>query len=310
MRTSRGGNDFSMIDVCLLGNGGMMPLPDRPLSAVAFRVGSENVLFDCGEGTQVNWRASEFSYPSLGTILISHAHADHIAGLPGILFQLSFSGRTEPVTIYGPQWTLEAVHSLATIVGQLPFELQIVKLEGGETFNIGPDMQVSTLILEHRMPCLGYVIDVPRAPRFNPDRARELGVPMEHWKQLQDGYPVGEVSPEDVTGPPRRGLRLSLITDTRYFDGLVPFVEESDLLVCEAMFAEDEDTERACQRGHMTFAQATRLARDARVSKVWLTHFSPKVEYPEQYLERMRRIFPGVEIGTPGLKTTLAFVDE
>lgn len=299
-----------MIDVCLLGNGGMMPLPGGPLSATLFRVGSQTVLFDCGEGTQVNWRSSDLAYRPTSTILLSHLHADHVAGLPGVLFQIAFSGRTEPLTIYGPERTAEVVSNLLSIVGRLPFELRIGELAGGETFSLNGDMLVSTLRLTHRSPCIGYTVDVPRAPRFNPERATELGVPVEHWKRLQDGETVDGISPDAVCGPTRRGLKLALITDTSDFDELVPFVSGSDLLVCEAMFADNADLERARERGHMTFSQTATLAANANVRRLWLTHFSPRVENPESHAGRVRAIFPETEIGRRGLKTTLAFDEE
>lgn len=299
-----------MLDVCLLGHGGMMPLPERPLSAVAFRVGSETVLFDCGEGTQVNWRKSDFNIRQLGTILLSHLHADHIAGLPGILFQIAFSDRSEPVTIVGPERTTEVVQHLLAIVGRLPFELRVAETTGGQSFEISEDLKITTLDLVHRVACLGYRIDIPRAPRFDSERARELGVPMDDWKLLQNGVPVGDFTPEQVTGPPREGIRMSLITDTSWFDGIAPFVAGSELLVCEAMFASDEDEERAHQRGHMTFRQTASIARDGNVDELWMTHFSPMVEFPEQHLEIAASVFPNARIGYPGMKTTIAFPDE
>jgi len=299
-----------VLNVCLLGTGGMMPLPDRPLSATVFKVGSDTVLFDCGEGTQVTWRLSGFGFRPTSTILLSHVHADHVAGLPGILFQIAFSGRTEPVTIYGPRRTTEIVTHLVSIVGYLPFELQVVEVEGGDSFAIGDEMLVSTHLLQHRMPCLGYVIDVPRAARFDSERARELEVPQEHWKALQTGSAVGDITPEMVSGPPRPGLRLGLITDTSYLESIAGFVKNSDLLICEAMFAEDADEERASERGHLTFRQAATIARDAGAGELWLTHFSPMVEEPERYLDKTRRVFTNTCIGFPGMKKILAFKDE
>lgn len=299
-----------MLDVCLLGHGGMMPLPDRPLSAVAFRVGSENVLFDCGEGTQVNWRQSGFNYRQLGTILLSHLHADHIAGLPGIMFQLAFSDRTDPVTIVGPERTAEIVQHLLAIVGRLPFELRIAEVSGGQSFDISEDLKISTLDLVHRIPCLGYRIDIPRDPRFYPEKAQALGVHMEDWKCLQRGESVGDVTPEQVTGPPRQGIRLGLITDTSWFDGIAPFIAGSDLLICEAMFASNDDEERARQRGHMTFRQAASIARDGNAGELWMTHFSPMVEFPEEHLHLATSVFPNARVGFPGMKTTIAFPDE
>lgn len=287
-----------------------MPLPNRPLSAVAFRVGSEAVLFDCGEGTQVNWRMSDFSFRQIGTILLSHLHADHVAGLPGVLFQIAFSGRSEPLTIYGPERTAEIVGHLVSIVGWLPYELRVVELEGGQHFNIGESIRVSTLPLVHRATCIGYVIDIPRAPRFDPERARALGVEMEHWKSLQRGESVDQVTPDQVSGPPRRGIRLGLITDTSWFEGIAPFVHGSDLLISEAMFSDDEDAERGRERGHMTFRQAATIARDAQVQELWLTHFSPMVEHPEEHRPRAANVFPATKIGKPGLKKTIAFPEE
>jgi ribonuclease Z len=296
-----------MIDVCLLGIGGMMPLPDRPLSACLVRSGGESILWDCGEGTQVNWRLSGWPFRPTGTILLSHLHADHVAGLPGILFQISHAGRREPVTIYGPGRTYEIVMHLFSIVGRTPFDLHVVELEGGESIPLAGGFQLSTLMAQHHVPCLSYRLDLPRAPRFEPDRAREMGVPMFAWTRLQRGESVDGVRPEDVMGPPRKGLRVSLVTDTSYFDGLAPFVEGSDLLVCEAMYGLDEYADRAEQRGHMTARQAAQLAARARVRSLWLTHFSPSVEDLEELGAVAREEFFDTDVGTPGLRTTLSF---
>ncbi|CAN5808737.1 ribonuclease Z [soil metagenome] len=296
-----------MIEVCLLGCGGMMPLPDRPLSATAIRIGGQVILFDCGEGTQVSWRASSFSYRALGTILISHVHADHIAGLPGILFQIAFAGREEPVRIIGPEGLVQVVDGLMRIVGGLPFDLQIEELDGGESLPLVGETVLSTRTLQHRRTCLGYVIDLPRAPEFLPGRAEALGVPVEHWKTLQQGGAVDDIGPESVTGPPRRGLRLSLISDTALFDALASFVAGSDLLICESTYVLDEDEDRARERGHLTMRQATQLATEANVERLWLTHFSPKVENPELHAPAAVALFPGTEIGRSGLSIELNF---
>ena len=296
-----------MIEICLLGSGGMMPLPDRPLSSAAIRINGEVILFDCGEGTQVAWRASRFSYFRLGTILISHVHADHIAGLPGILFQIAFAGREEPVRIIGPEGLVPTVEALLTLVGGLPFELQLQVLEGGETIPLVNGATLSTLLLHHRRACLGYVIDLPRAPEFLPERARALGVPVDRWTELQRGEAIGSVQPEDVTGPPREGLRLALVTDTASFPGLSHFVAGSDLLICESTFVLDEDEERARERGHMTMRQAAQLASAGEVKRLWLTHFSPKVEEPLAHAEFARALFSNAEIGRSGLCTELSY---
>lgn len=299
-----------MIDVCLLGLGGMMPLPGRPLSACLLRIGGETVLFDCGEGTQVNWRASGWPFRPTGTILLSHYHADHIAGLPGVLFQIAHAGRSDPVTIYGPSGTHEIASHLVTIVGRLPYELRVVEFAGGETVELFEGVTLSTLSTRHRLPCLAFRLDLARAPRFDPERARELGVPQADWKRLQSGEAVGAVQPTAVTGPPRRGLRVALVTDTSTFDELVPFVAESDLLLSESMYAEDEAEERAEQRGHMTAGQAASIAARANVRRLWLTHLSPAVADPQSVEEVARRTFAEAYLGPVGETFTLRFDDE
>jgi ribonuclease Z len=299
-----------VIDLCLLGNGGMMPLPDRPLSATLIRSGSETILFDCGENTQVNWRRSGFAYRTTSTILLSHLHADHVAGLPGVLFQIAHSGRTEPVTIYGPEHTYEIAGHLTAIVGRLPYELRVVELPGGESLEIPAGFTLSTLSLQHRIPCLGYRLDLPRAPRFDPERATALGVPISDWSRLQQGETVNDVTPNQVLGPRRRGLRVALITDTSLFDGLLQFVSDSDILVCESMYADDADADRARERGHLTARQSARLAAEANVRHLWLTHFSPSVENLDAISTFAHQEFPTAITGTPGLAMTLAYDDE
>lgn len=296
-----------MLEVCLLGNGGMMPLPGRPLSACLLRSGSETILFDCGEGTQVNWRVSGWAYRPTGGILLSHVHADHVAGLPGVLFQIAHAGRQEPVTIYGPERTHDIVSHLAAIVGRLPYELRVAELQGGETVMLPGGLLLDTIATRHRMPSLAYRVDLTRGRRFHPERARELGVPLADWRRLQAGERVGNIQPDDVLGPPRRGLRVSLVTDTSYFDGLTSFVADSDLLVCEAMYADDADLDKAQQRGHMVAGQAAQLAREARVRRLWLTHVSPSVGDLTTVSARARRDFSCVELGTPGLVAALRF---
>lgn len=299
-----------MIDLCLLGLGGMMPLPDRPLSACLLRIGGETILFDCGEGTQVNWRASGWPFRPTGTILLSHCHADHIAGLPGILFQISHSGRKDPVTIYGPTGTHAIVSQLVSIVGRLPYELHVNEIDGGEQFDLLAGVTLSTLATRHRMPCLAFRVDLSRAPRFDPERAKRLDVPMYDWKRLQAGETVGEIRPDQVTGPPRRGLRVALVTDTSAFDELIPFVADSDLLLCESMYAEDTAEERAEQRGHMTAGQAAHIAAAANVRHLWLTHLSPAVSDPRTVERVARRIYPTAQLGPVGETVTLRFDDE
>ncbi len=299
-----------MIDVCLIGTGAMMPLPNRPLAAALIRIGGEVILFDCGENTQVNWRVSNFSFRACGTILLSHLHADHVAGIPGILYQIMFSNRTEPLTIVGPPGTHDVVSALAVIVGRPAFEVRIIEIDGATEMSLLDNLTLRTLELDHRIPCLGYRLDLARQPRFDPQKARALGVPVEHWSVLQRGEAVDGFSPDDVLGEPRRGLSVSLIGDTRLVDGMEHFVRESDLLISEATYLDESLVDEALKRGHMTLKQAADVARAANVGVAWFTHFSPRTECPSRYQPVAESYFAHAKIGFPGLKTTLSFDDK
>lgn len=299
-----------MLDVCLLGHGGVMPLPERPLSTLLVRFGSDILLFDCGEGTQVNWRASGWSMHDCSTIILTHLHADHVLGLPGLLYALANAGRTDAVTILAPQGSAERLQAFLSIVGRLPFELFLRECAPGEQLPLAADLTLTTCAAVHQMPCLAYRLDITRHPRFDADRARALHVPLEAWSFLQRGEPAAGFTPDQVRGPARRGLRLTFITDSSTTPELAAFAHDSDLLVCEAMYASDDDAHKARQRGHMTARQAAALARDAAARQLWLTHVSPSVEDPEDVARMARAIYPAAIAGTPGLRTLLHFSEE
>ncbi|MER3437879.1 MAG: ribonuclease Z [Chloroflexota bacterium] len=300
-----------MIDVLLLGTGGMMPLPNRWLSALLVRSGGELALFDCGEGTQIPWRIYGWGFRRLSVICLSHWHADHVAGLPGLLHAVANAGRTEPLRIYGPPETRRVVSGLRQIAPVLPYPVEVIELEGGESFALPGGCRASTLWGEHHVPCLAYRVDRPRAPRFDAGRATELRVPVRLWRKLQLGEAVrwegGYAEPAQVLGPPRRGIAFAYVTDTRPVPELVPFVADVDLLVCEGTYGSSDDLPKAIQHQHMTFAEAATLAREAGAGQLWLTHFSPSLDAPEEFLDEAATIFPHVTIGRSGLTTTLSF---
>ncbi len=299
-----------MLDVCLLGNGGVMPLPDRPLSALLVRIGGDTMLFDCGEGTQVNWRTTGWSMHDCSTIFLTHLHADHVVGLPGLLYALANAGRTKAVTVYAPQGSVERLQAFLSIVGRLPFELFLRECSPNEQIQLSDDLTLTTCAAVHHVPCLAYRLDIARHPRFDAVRARALGVPQEAWSVLQRGDAAAGFTPDQVRGPARRGLRLTYITDSSTTAELTAFAHDSDLLVCEAMYASDVDTGKAQQRGHMTARQAATLARDANARRLWLTHVSPSVEDPQDVVRMARTIYPEAIGGTRGLRALLHFTDD
>jgi ribonuclease Z len=303
-----------MIDVALIGTGGMMPLPGRWLSALLLRISGDLILFDCGEGTQIAMRQTGWGFRRLGMICISHTHADHIAGLPGLLHAVANAGRTEPLDLFGPVGIGSAVAGLRVIAPYLPYDVRVRELEGGEAAVMSRGATLRVTSGAHSLPVLAYRIDLPRGRRFLTERATLLGVPLDLWRRLQAGetvsWPGGNVSPDDVLGPHRSGLAVGYVTDTRPTSEIARLVAGVDLLVCEGTYGSDEEQAKAEARGHMTFRDAATLARDAGVGRLWLTHFSPALERPEAFAEIASATFPRTTVGQDGLTTSLTFEDD
>lgn len=300
----------------------MQPLPGRRLSAVLVRAGSSHILIDCGEGTQVAIRERGWGLGAIDAILLTHMHGDHVLGLPGLLLTLANAQRTpdQPLLIYGPEPLLPVLQALLIVAPRLPFPVQTRVLAGGELFPLPgyPGLTGSCAALVHDIPCLAYAISLPRAPRFDAERARALGVPVSSWRVLQRGETVevegNAVTPDQVMGSPRRGLRLLLATDTSPTSALTDFVRDegrgADLLICDAMYGSDADKPTRWEAAHLTFAEAAATARDGLARELWLTHFSPALAHPYDYLEQATEIFPATKVGEDGMTTTLSFRDE
>jgi ribonuclease Z len=303
-----------MIDVVLLGTGGMMPLPGRWLSSLLMRANGELTLFDCGEGTQIAWRAAGWSFRRLGAICISHTHADHIGGLPGLLHTVANTGRTEPIDLFGPPGTVDVVRGLRSIAPTLPYELHVTELLGGAEFALPGGLVGTCVAGEHGLPVLAYRADLHRQPAFQPERARQLGIPVPLWNRLQARRAVswegGSAKPAAVLGPARRGLGIAYVTDTRPIPDLIRLAADVDLLVCEGTYGSDEDLPKAIRNQHMTFREAATLARDARAGQLWLTHFSPALEDPEACASLATGVFPATTVGHDGLIARFVFPRE
>ena len=297
-----------MIDVCLLGTGGMMPLPDRALTSLYVRSSGRVVLIDCGEGTQTAIRRASLRFKPIEAILITHFHADHISGLPGLLLTMGNEGRTEDLHMYGPVGLEKVVNSLRIIVGELPFEIVFHELETGKRAAFScAGLEGAAFALDHGMPCFGYTLELKRPGRFDPVRAKERGIPVTLWSRLQKGESLDGYVPEDVLGEPRRGLRLLYATDSRPVDEMTQLGRNADLLILEGMFGQPEKLERAKEARHMLMQEAAGIASEAQPKQLWLTHFSPANPEPETYLEEVQEIFPNTVIGTDGLYTQLRF---
>lgn len=297
-----------MLTVTLLGTGGTQPLPERALAALAVSVGGGTVLLDCGEGTQTALRRWGVSAYRLHTVLLTHYHGDHILGLPGLLQTLSSLGRTAPLTVVGPAG-LEAVAApMAALAGPLPFAVHW-RQAGQEPFAAGP-LTVTPFPLEHRVPCCGYALTLPRAGRFDPGRARAAGIPVALWSRLQAGQTVEGFTPDQVLGPPRRGLKVVYATDTRPCPAVTEAAREADLLCMDATYADDTDLDKAKLYGHATCQETGALAAEAGVRRLWLTHYSAAVTDLAPGLAAAQRAYPDAVAGTDGMRLELDFDKE
>ncbi|MBA2276362.1 MAG: ribonuclease Z [Chloroflexia bacterium] len=300
-----------MIDLLLLGTGAMVPLPNRWLSCLLVRAGGSLILFDCGEGTQVVWRRFGWGFKRLAAICLTHQHADHVAGLPGLLHTVSNAGRTEPLDIFGPTGTAAVIAGLRVIAPVLPFDVRVHELEPGASFALPDGLRGNVVAGAHSIPVLAYRVERPRAPAFDPAAARALGVPTSAWSALQHGEPVAfegrQVRPEDVLGLPRQGVAFAFVTDTRPVPAHLDVANGVDLLICEGTYGPSAKIETAIRNGHMTFAEAATIARDADAGELWLTHFGTGMPRPDEFIGEATAVFPRTRIGRTGLAASLTF---
>lgn len=302
-----------MLDVCLLGSGGMMPLPHRYLTALLTRFNGSSLLIDCGEGTQIAMKEKGWSFKPVDVICFTHYHGDHISGLPGLLLTMGNADRTEPLTMIGPKGLERVVGCLRVIAPELPFPIVYREITGAEqTFEMN-GYRLKAFRVNHNVLCYGYTLEIDRAGKFDPARAREQDIPLQYWSRLQAGVTIedgGRVfTPDMVLGPPRKGIKLTYTTDTRPTDSIRRNAAGSDLFICEGMYGEKEKAAKAVEYKHMTFYEAAALAKDAKVKEMWLTHYSPSLIRPEQYMDDVRRIFPAARAGKDGMTTELTFED-
>ena len=300
-----------MLDICMLGTCGMMPLPGRWLSCMLLRNGSTLTLFDCGEGTQIPWKSLGWGFRQLGAICFTHMHADHVAGLPGVLFMVAHAGRTEPLDIYGPPGTAYVIEGLRRIAAEMPYPIQIHELKSGEQFALPGGLQGSCAAASHGVPCLAYRAELLRKPAFQVEQAQALGLPVQLWSRLQHGealeYNGQIITPQQVLGPPRRGISLAFITDTRPTKALSEFARDVDLLICESMYDDPGDLVLARANSHMLAEESAGIAQAAGAQALLLTHFSPKIVDTSLAERAARQIFANSRAARDGMVITLDY---
>lgn len=274
------------LEVFVLGTGGMMPLPHRFLTSVLVRRDGDLLLFDCGEGTQVALRSLNLRWKKISSIFISHTHADHVTGLPGILMLSSQVDRDEPLYIYGPPKIKDYIESSKKVLEMyINYPIIVKEIEDptvASTIVTNENYSITTIPLDHTKPCVGYVLQEHNRPgEFFPKKAIELGVPVGPlFSRLQKGEDITledgrVVTPSDVMGPPRKGRKFGFITDTKYHQEYSLFVKESDLLICEGMFTKEMEEDAAIKK-HMSASQAAKIGKAAGVKKLGLIHYSPR----------------------------------
>lgn len=303
-----------MLDICLLGTGGMMPLPYRWLTSMMARCDGSSLLIDCGEGTQIALKEKGWSPKPIDIICFTHYHADHISGLPGLLLTMGNAERTEPLILIGPKGLERVVGALRVIAPELPFPLRFIELEEPrQQLTIGP-FTIDAYKVNHNVTCYGYSISIPRAGRFDVERAKEQGVPLRAWSRLQKGETVvmdgEEYTPDMVLGPARRGLKVVYCTDTRPVPVIAEYAQGADLLICEGMYGEDGKEVKAREYKHMTMYEAAHLALKAQPRELWLTHYSPSLTRPDEFIDKVRKIFPRAKAARDGWSLELDFDEE
>lgn len=302
-----------MLDVCLLGTGGMVPLPNRFLTSLYVRMAGSNVLIDCGEGTQVALRKFGFSSKNIDVILLTHFHGDHILGLPGILMSMANSDRTEPVEIIGPVGLSKYISSLCIACQDLPFEVKLTTIESDQGEIIKDPYKITYFKLDHRIKCYGYKLSIDRLPLFNKEKAESLNVPMSIWKDLHHGNEVvldgKKYTPDMVLDKGRSGLSIVYATDTRPVSQIVNMAHDCDLLVLEGMYGDEEKMTNALKYKHMTMLESVNLAKLANPKEFWLTHYSPSEVNPKKNLEKLQEIFPNTKIVKDGHSISINYED-
>jgi len=304
-----------MINVTLIGTGGMIPLPERFLASCLIEYNGRSILIDCGEGTQISLHKGKLSISKIDAILITHCHADHVTGLPGLLLTIGNNGRTEPLCIIAPRGSTEIINSLLVVCGFLPYEVRIAELHDTkptEFEQIG--FKITSIPLKHHINCVGYSLELLLKPHFQPDKAEKLNIPVKLWKTLHVGENVTvdnkTITPDMVLGKPRNPIKISYVTDTRPVTLIDKVVKNSNLFICEGMYGEDVDSNNAIEKMHMTYSEAANIALKADVKELWLTHFSPSMSKPEEFIDTAKSIFQNTYVGHDLMRKQLKINEE
>lgn len=305
---------ITILDICLLGTGGMMPLPYRWLTSLMARYNGSSILIDCGEGTQIAMKEKGWSPKPIDIMCFTHYHADHISGLPGMLLTMGNAEKTTPLLMIGPKGLTRVVSALRVVAPELPFEINCLEITEPQQRFCFEGFHIEAFRVNHNVLCYGYNIIIERKGKFQIDKAMELGLDKKYWNRLQKGEVIeldGRIyTPDMVMGEQRKGLKLTYCTDSRPTEGIMKNAKNADLFICEGMYGEPDKKEKAKEYKHMTFYEAADMAKRANVAKLWLTHYSPSLTHPEEYKKEVQAIFPKTYLAKDGWSEELRFEDE
>lgn len=302
-----------MVNLTLLGCGGNVPLPNRFLSSLFMNFNGRKILVDCGEGTQVSMKMKGCGFKDIDLICITHTHGDHIIGLIGLLSTMGNSERKKTVTIVGPVGIKEAMDAIQVLI-TLPYKLNIIENPEGRFSLVDPilsDLSIETIELEHSTECIGYNFYFARHPKFNVEKAQQNNVPKKYWNMLQKGMTIMDndinYTPDMVLGDDRKGIKISMVTDTRPLDTIPEFIKDADLFICEAMYGDEMDISKAIKNKHMLFREAASLAVRGNAKQLLLTHFSPSIEDPNVFENNAKSVFENTIIGYDRFSTQIKY---
>ena len=278
------------------------------------RYNGKGILIDCGEGTQLAIKEQGWSFHDIDVICFTHYHADHISGLPGLLLTMGNADRTEPVTMIGPKGLQRVVSALRVIAPELPFEIKFIELLDNEMSIDICGVNIEAFKVNHNVLCYGYSVKLKRGGKFIVEKALANDIPKQLWSRLQKGETIEHegrtLTPDMVLGGARKGLHVLYCTDTRPMPVIAEKGTGADLMILEGMYGEKDKLKKAKEYKHMTFYEAAELARTANPTEMWLTHYSPSLIRPDDFMEDVRAIFKNSIAARDGRTVELRFEDE